>query len=96
MYRFCTFITMCVLVQRQSVLLDLVCDIAVLVFDPQLVSLLSRFVFAPSSRVNLQLSWLTNTPDLGDYDFLDLQHGSPPRGPSHGKQARTGAARTNG
>ena len=38
-----------------------------------LVSLLRRFVFAPLSRVNLQLSWLTNTTGLGDYDELDLQ-----------------------
>ena len=37
-----------------------------------LLSLLHRLVFAPSPYVNLQLSWLTNTADLGDHDKLEL------------------------
>ena len=55
-----------------------------------LVSLLRRFVFAPLSRVNLQLSWLTNTTGL-DYDELDLQSLR-----NRQQQAPAGAARTNG
>ena len=52
---------------------------------------LRRFVFAPLSRVNLQLSWLTNTTGLGDYDELDLQSLR-----NHHQQTRAGAARQTG
>ena len=68
-----------------------------------MLSLLNRFVFAPSLCVHLQLSWLT-TADLGDHDELDLQSdwnsgGSTPRvdpATTNRRGAGAGAELTNG